>query len=218
MDSGKCSFIWHMASHSQRLRSFGYFLFYTPVMRFSFAGGVDHREEEEESLRGRKWGLSSVFISPLIRDVSLCVRAAQCAPCLCLSPLIKTFGFLQLAVEECVSVWACVWETWRGVRGRKCSSLYVFLSIYGQWSLKSAHPSKTDRHTIPAHTFMFPVSYILLVFFTSIFFNILFQLNIYCICFGAPGQNYKLSTEVHSKEIQIWNVWQGDVWYSVLSI
>lgn len=68
---------------------------------------MEQEEEEECSLRGHKWGLSSSFISPLIGAVSLCVRAAQCSPCLCLSPLIKTFGFLWLALEECVSVHVC---------------------------------------------------------------------------------------------------------------
>lgn len=44
----------------------------------------------------------------------------------------------------CASVWACVWETWErtGVRGRKCSSLEDFLSIYGQRSSTHAQPQQ----------------------------------------------------------------------------
>lgn len=97
------------------------------------------RKREGDSLRGCKWA----WVVPLSATDRrrLWFRAAQCSPCLCLSCLIKTFGFLQPAFKEFVSVWACVWETWeqRGVRGRKCSGLEDFLSFYGQGSSTRAH-------------------------------------------------------------------------------
>lgn len=97
------------------------------------------RRKVREAVSGPEW-----FLYRLADRRRLCVGAAQCSPCLCLSHLIKTFGFLLLVVGECASEHACVWETpvWRGLGVRKCSRVGDCLL----WVVLKTQSPPTHKH------------------------------------------------------------------------